>query len=259
MPISYPLENLVGLVETSIGKMVPIMKTEDLEEDPLQVFAEPYNTLILDRTGFLGEIPQIPEFALKDNIKAWVDRKAFIHNLGHAAAAYFGYYVLPDSRYMHEVLADKRVFEYTRLVMEEAGELLRAAYPDEFADEDITDHINDLLSRFQNKNLGDTIFRVGSDLFRKLGPDDRFMAPIRLAMEKKVAYGMILEAMAFGFLFRAKDENEQMFPGDIDFHKKFSENPNQAYMQICGLQASSDFMLISELKKQIEKISHNNA
>ena len=75
----------MGLVETSIGKMVPIMKTEDLEEDPLLVYAEPYNTLILDRKGFLGDIPHIEEFALKDNIKAWVDRKAFIHNLGHAA------------------------------------------------------------------------------------------------------------------------------------------------------------------------------
>jgi len=258
MPYSYSIDSMVGLVETSIGKMVPIMKAEDLEEDPLQVFAEPYNTLILDRKGFLGEIPHIEEFALKGNIKAWVDRKAFIHNLGHAAAAYFGYYLLPDCRYMHEVLADKRVIKFTRQVMEEAGELLRAVYPDEFTDEGLTDHILDLLSRFQNRNLGDTIFRVGSDLQRKLGPDDRFMATIRLAMKKKVAYGMILESMAMGFLFKAKDENEQMFPGDVEFHKRFSENPDQVFMQICGLQAASDHMLISQLKKQIEKLSHNN-
>ena len=258
LPSSYPIEDLVGLVETSIGKMVPIMKAEDLEVDPLQVFAEPYNTLILDRKGFLGEIPQIEEFALKDNIKAWVDRKAFIHNLGHASAAYFGYYLLPDSKYMHEVLADKRVIKFTRRVMQEAGGLLRAFYPDEFRDKDITDHINDLLCRFQNRNLGDTIFRVGSDLQRKLGPDDRFMATIRLAMKKRVPYGMILESMAMGFFFKAKDENEQMFPGDINFQKGVSENLDEVLEQICGLQASSDFLLISQLKKQIDKLSHNN-
>jgi mannitol-1-phosphate 5-dehydrogenase len=39
---AYPLDSLVGLVETSIGKMVPIMREEDLRGDPLQLFAEEY-------------------------------------------------------------------------------------------------------------------------------------------------------------------------------------------------------------------------
>ena len=52
LPGDYPFERLVGLVETSIGKMVPIMTQKDLDEDPLQVFAEPYNTLIVSRNGF---------------------------------------------------------------------------------------------------------------------------------------------------------------------------------------------------------------
>ena len=47
----------------------------------------------------------------------------------------------------------------------------------------LKDHIEDLLKRFGNKNLGDTIFRVGHDLERKLGKDDRFMGIVRLAQE----------------------------------------------------------------------------
>ena len=47
----YPLKKLVGLVETSIGKMVPIMSKKDIDEDILQVFAESYNNLILDKKG----------------------------------------------------------------------------------------------------------------------------------------------------------------------------------------------------------------
>ena len=47
LPPQYPIQKLIGLIETSIGKMVPIMTAEDLEKDPLVVFAEPYNTLIL--------------------------------------------------------------------------------------------------------------------------------------------------------------------------------------------------------------------
>ena len=56
LPADYPLDALVGLVETSIGKMVPIMKDEDTRQDPLWVFAEAYNELILDKRGFKGEL-----------------------------------------------------------------------------------------------------------------------------------------------------------------------------------------------------------
>ncbi|MCG8309640.1 MAG: hypothetical protein MI975_19755, partial [Cytophagales bacterium] len=35
LPKEYPIDELVGLVETSIGKMVPIMTKADLEGDPL--------------------------------------------------------------------------------------------------------------------------------------------------------------------------------------------------------------------------------
>ncbi|NJK84846.1 MAG: hypothetical protein HC906_01560 [Bacteroidales bacterium] len=87
----------MGLVETSIGKMVPIMTSKDIEEDLLQVFAEPYNTLILDKNGFKNPIPDIRGLAPKVNMKAWVDRKSFIHNLGHAVAAYIGKLFCPGT------------------------------------------------------------------------------------------------------------------------------------------------------------------
>ena len=59
LPVTYPLDRLVGLVETSIGKMVPIMQKKDIQEDILQIFAEPYNTLILNKKGFRNPIPEI--------------------------------------------------------------------------------------------------------------------------------------------------------------------------------------------------------
>lgn len=65
LPRNYPLDKRVGLVETSIGKMVPIMTEEDLKEDPLIIFAEPYNTLIVDKGGFKGPIPDIPGLSPK--------------------------------------------------------------------------------------------------------------------------------------------------------------------------------------------------
>ena len=69
----YPLNKIIGLVETSIGKMVPIMTKEDMEADILQIFAEPYNNLILDKKAFKNPIPDVKGLSPKDNMKAWVE------------------------------------------------------------------------------------------------------------------------------------------------------------------------------------------
>ena len=255
LPSLFPLDEHVGLVETSIGKMVPIMTASDLEKDPLQVFAEPYNTLILDKNGFRGKIPDIKDLALKENMKAWVDRKAFIHNLGHATAAYCGHLKFPDATFMYEVLADREVYQFTHDVMLESARILMVVYPEEFTTEHLSSHIEDLLTRFQNRNLGDTVFRVGSDLQRKLGTDDRFMGIIRMALQTNYPYGMILEAMAMGFLFQGRDEHGVMFTEDIVFHEACSNNLDRVIQHVCGLDDASDATLITQLKQNLKRKS----
>jgi mannitol-1-phosphate 5-dehydrogenase len=251
IPPGYALDRLVGLVETSIGKMVPIMSEADLARDPLQVFAEPYNTLILDRKGFRGEIPSIGAFALKDPMKAWVDRKAFIHNLGHATAAYCGYLKFPGAVFMYEVLSDPDVLKFTRSVMQESARVLLEVYPGEFTMGSLEEHIEDLLERFRNRNLGDTVFRVGCDLTRKLGRDDRFMGIIRLAQETGMPCDRIPEAMSMGFLFRATDEKGLLHPGDQEFHRRWARDPSGVLGQVCGLDPERDSRLIQRIKDRI--------
>ena len=167
---SFDLDKNVGLIETSIGKMVPIMPKSVMENDPLLVFAEPYNTLILDKKSFKNPIPDVEGLAPKDNMQAWVDRKSFIHNLGHAAAAYYGYMKFSDKIYLYEIMEKKDVYMTARTAMLQAADVLMMHYPGEFTKTDLVAHIDDLLHRFSNKSLGDTVFRVGQDLYRKLGP-----------------------------------------------------------------------------------------
>jgi mannitol-1-phosphate 5-dehydrogenase len=247
LPAEYPLEKRLGLVETSIGKMVPIVTIEELKEDPLLVSCEPYNTLILDRKGFLGPIPKIPELSLKENMKAWVDRKAFVHNLGHATAAFAGHLKYPGARFLYEVLEDPEILDFTRSVMAESAKVLEAAYPGEFPSGELLLHIDDLLARFRNRNLGDTLFRVGSDLNRKLGEGDRFMDAIRLAEKHGAEYQLILKAMAMGFSFRVPDENGRKLPGDVTFLERFKSDPEKLLEEVCGLTPGRDNRLIDSL------------
>jgi len=255
LPSDYPLDKMVGLVETSIGKMVPIITMAELEKDPLLVYAEPYNTLILDGKGFKSEIPKIEGLAPKENIKAWVDRKAFIHNLGHATAAYFGYYKHPDATFMFEILRDKEVFSFTREVMMQSAVTLKLAYPDDYSMNELEEHIDDLLERFQNKALKDTIYRVGSDLTRKLSCDDRFVGAIHLAKKFGTPFEKILKAMSYGLSFMGKDEEGKMFPSDQKFLESLSIDFDTVLVQKLSLDPVNDSFIIEELKKRYKVLS----
>jgi len=228
--------------------MVPIMTSSDLEEDPLMVFAEPYNTLIVDAKPFKSGIPDVKGLAPKQNIKAWVDWKAFIHNLGHATAAYFGSFRHPEVTYLYEVLKDEDVLRFTKETMKQAAASLQVAYPEDFKNGDLDDHIHDLLRRFQNKALKDTIFRVGHDLVRKLGADDRFIGAVHFAVENAMPYNIILEAASSAFSFSAKDENGHYFQPDVGFKKSLAADFERTVTEKLGLGRTSDSSNISDLE-----------
>jgi len=255
LPENFPIKTFVGFVETSIGKMVPIMRKEDLEKDILQVFAEPYNTLILDKKGFRNPIPDVRGLAPKDNMKAWVDRKSFIHNLGHAAVSYLGYLDNPAYEFLYEALAKNELRNEVRETMLEAADILMAEYPDEFTIIDLTNHIDDLLFRFSNKYLGDTIFRVGCDLYRKLSLHDRLAGAIVVARKHGKDYKLIIKSLVSGFYFRAMGSDGKPFEKDKAFVKDFEKGIEYLMVNVCGFNPIMDNDLINEaysISKEVE-------
>lgn len=251
----YPLKKLVGLVETSIGKMVPIMSKKDMDEDILQIFAESYNNLILDKKAFKNPIPNVKGLSPKDNMKAWVDRKSFIHNLGHAAISYLGYLYDKKFVYLYEALAVKELYSQTKETMMQASEILMKEYPGEFKKKDLEDYIDDLLKRFMNKALGDTIYRVGRDLLRKLGPDDRLVGVVKKGLEYNINVDKILYALVCGFYFRATDESDAMFDRDIEFVEKYFNNGIEyVLVNVCGFDKGKHKDIIAKCEKYSEEI-----
>jgi len=258
LPEGYPLDERVGLIETSIGKMVPIMLKKDMDEDILQVFAEPYNNLILDKKGFKNPIPEIEGLSPKENIKAWVDRKLFIHNLGHATAAYLGFQFNPEFTYLYETLAVPEIHKEVRETMLQAALILLARYPEDFTMNSLIEHIDDLLFRFQNKALGDTVFRVGCDLKRKLSAEDRLAGAIHLALELKLPYDLILKALVFGCYFRTTDEAGNQLPADLEFGIIVENGIASLLTTICGFDEIADNDLIVEairIENELIKLS----
>ena len=255
LPANYPFSKMVGLVETSIGKMVPLMTKKDVQQDVLQVFAEEYNTLILDKKAFKNPIPEIEGLAPKENMKAWVDRKLFIHNLGHAAAAYLGFLYNPKFVYLWEALEIHEIFSEVREIMQQSAAALLGKYPNEFTEESLQNHIDDLLARFRNHALGDTLFRVGYDLKRKLGSNDRISGAIKLARDMDLPYDKMLNALVCGCHFRATSENGKIFPGDIEFAAIYESGIRNVLTRICGFDEKKDKQLIEEAEKMDKEIA----
>lgn len=255
--LEVPVDSYVGFIETSIGKMVPIMTRKDVEDDILKVFAEPYNTLILDKKGFRNPVPDVKDLAPKENIEAWVDRKSFIHNLGHATAAYLGYIYNKEYIYVYEALEVKQINSSVRETMFEAAEILHSMYPDEFTIDDLSFHIDDLIERFANRFLKDTIFRIGMDLFRKLGPEDRMAGAIRAGIEHHKPVYKILYALVCGTFFRARDENGAMFEKDVQFIEHHNKGIEHVLINICGFDKNMHPALFEKAEEYFLDISKN--
>jgi mannitol-1-phosphate 5-dehydrogenase len=251
LPEDFPLDSSVGLVETSIGKMVPIMSKQQ-REDPLLVFAESYNTLIVDEKGFKTGVPAVKDLEAKENMKAYVDRKAFIHNLGHAVTAYLGYLIHPEATFIWEVIEEKRIYQAAWSAMWESAQALIAEYPQEFNPENQKEHIEDLLRRFGNRALGDTIFRVGRDLPRKLSSGDRLIGALRLDTKHSISAPYTTLGTAAAMLFRAKGPGGQLFPQDQRFCQElYPQGVNYVLETVCGLdpQSPQDHSLMNTIKK----------
>jgi len=252
MPSWNRMKSRIGLIETSIGKMVPIQTSND----PLVMLAEPYNELIVDREGFVGPLPDCPFLHPVSPIAAYVDRKLYIHNLGHATAAYLGFQRHPQAQSLADVLEDAYVLEGTREAMEQGARILLARYPKVFTPEALADHIDDLLHRFRNKALGDTVFRVGRDIGRKLRYDDRLMGAIILAEQSELAWDAIARAYRAGMEFNATDPQGLPNLQDAQLAKELqSLSAREAVLKVSALdEAGIDSGLRDRILAQLERI-----
>ncbi len=237
LPAGADPSMLPAIVECSVGKMVPLIPASLREREPTTVYAEAYNTLIVDRRTWRHEIPDIPQLAPVARIEAYVDRKLFVHNMGHAAVAYLGHIRKGEARQLWELLEEPQLLEEAREAMECSADALAAAYPEELDREELSAHIEDLLYRFSNRALGDTVYRVGRDLKRKLGPSDRIVGALRLAERHHIRSEAILRVYAAALQFRAGDEAGDLYPGDREFHRRLaSEGVDYALREVSGVR-----------------------
>jgi mannitol-1-phosphate 5-dehydrogenase len=175
-------DETVGLVEASIGRMVPVQTDAMKDGNPMRVCVERYGYLPTDKAAFKGEIPQIKNMVPFDPFDFYIKRKLYIHNMGHATCAYLGDYL--GLQYIYQSIGVPEVRLVTENAMLESAMALSKKYGVPL--DQILLHITDLLGRFTNAALLDTCQRVGGDPARKLSPADRLIGSSSLCLANGV-------------------------------------------------------------------------
>ncbi len=168
----------IGLVEASIGRMVPLQTEQMRVDDPLCICTEAYAFLPVDRAAFRGEIPSIDGLVPYAPFGYYIQRKLFLHNMGHAVCAYLG--LCFGYTYIFEAVEDQDILILVKNAMLESMLALGVEYG--VSPQALMAHVEDLLLRFQNRALADTCARVGQDPIRKLSENDRLIGAMHLCL-----------------------------------------------------------------------------
>ncbi|MBW3623089.1 MAG: mannitol-1-phosphate 5-dehydrogenase [Armatimonadetes bacterium] len=191
----------IGLAPCVVSRMVPV-PDPTLLRDPLEVIAEPYARLPVDAAGIVGPPPPIPGLEPKENFPAYVRLKLYVHNAGHAAAAYHAF--PRGCTYIHEAMEDPYIASEVDGVMREGCAALHCA---EGLDEAyLTGYREDLLHRFRNPHLGDTVARVARDPARKLAPEDRLIGAAKTALAHGIPPEHLARALAAALRFHPEGD-----------------------------------------------------
>ena len=184
----------VGLVEASIGRMVPVQTDEMKDGNPMRVCVERYGFLPTDKAAFRGGVPEIRNMVPFEPFDFYIKRKLYVHNMGHATCAYLGDVL--GLEYIYQSIDQDEVHILVQNAMLESAMALSQKYG--VALDSIMLHITDLLHRFTNAALKDTCQRVGGDPGRKLSPDDRMIGSASLALAQGVTPAYIAVGAAAG-------------------------------------------------------------
>ncbi len=230
----------IAFVDTVIGRMVPVRSAADVNRDPLRVRVEPYCELPVDANAIAGEPPTIAHLHAESPFVFWIERKLLMHNAAHAAAAYVGN--LYGYQYIHEAMKDGAVRSVVRGVLEESATALARQYGRALGP--LNEHAEDLIVRFENPALFDTVERVARDPLRKLSPGERFVC----AAERCLAQGVEPRQLAVAAGAAIRYDNASDSGAKTVQELLRAKGWDAVLHEVCGVAPGSPFaILVKEL------------
>ena len=203
---SKEIDEKIGFVEASIGRMVPALPEEKKQGNFLRVAVEPYDILPIDKDALKGEISDVKNIYPFSPFNLFIQRKLFMHNMSHATCAYLGY--LKNYEYVYEAVNDYEIRYVAYRALTQSA--LALSIENKVDIKILLEHAENLLYRFQNVALGDTIERVGKDTIRKLSENDRLIGALNLCEKHGVSSNILCVAIASAMFFNVGSDERSL-------------------------------------------------
>ncbi len=226
------LARRVGFVDTVIARMAPPLTPELRALDPSLIIVEPYKELPVDAVAFAGPPPALVGMIPAAPFAFYTERKLYIHNAGHAVLGYLGY--RRGYEYGYEALLNPEIARAVRGAMAESQQALEQKYG--LAAGSLAGHVDDLLHRFGNRALGDTIFRLGRDPSRKLAFNDRLVGAALNALSQGVEPAYLVEGITAALSF---DPAGDPIAVQLQVRLK-ADGLDSVLAEVCGLEPDSE-------------------
>lgn len=227
----------IGFVDSAVDRIVPpaTSKTGDI----LEVTVETFSEWIVDKNQFIGNIPQIKGMEPVDNLMAFVERKLFTLNTGHAITAYLGFY--NNIATIRDAILVDSICAVVQGAMQESGQVLIKRYNFDPAKHQA--YIEKILTRFENPYLHDDTARVGRQPIRKLGSGDRLVKPLLGTFEYELKNSNLLIGIAAALNYRNDDDDQAS-----DLTQQISnKGVVQTFCDISGIESNNP--IVSQIEQ----------
>ena len=220
-------DEYVAFPDCSVDRIVPPIKSEN----PIDVVVEKFYEWNVERASIKGDL-QMEGMNLADNLIAYIERKLFTLNTGHAITAYLG--KLKGLSTIADSIADEEIYTIVKAAMQESGEGLVAKYG--FDHDAHFAYIDKIIGRFRNPHLQDDVTRVGREPLRKLSANDRLIKPTMTAIE----HGFATPNLVLG-IGAALHYNNPEDPQSVQLQQAIAEvGVAKAFEQFSGVSADSE-------------------
>ena len=192
-------DKYIGFPDSAVDRIVPPVNAEG--KKPTYVVVEEFYEWIVDRNLIKGNL-ELEGMIKTDNLMAYIERKLFTLNTGHAITAYIGKY--KKYKTIDESIKDADIRNIVKGAMGESGEVLINRYS--FDREEHFKYIDKIIKRFENIYLKDDVERVGRQPLRKLGKNERLIKPLLGTLEYNTSNENLVTGIAYALKFDGSDE-----------------------------------------------------
>ncbi|KAH9962461.1 mannitol-1-phosphate 5-dehydrogenase [Russula dissimulans] len=241
------LSENIGFANCSVDRIVPAPSSPHAE-NPLDVGVEDFSEWAVDQTALRVPIdPPVQGMTLTCSLQAYIERKLFTLNCGHAIAAYLGFVNGLDR--IDQALGNEEVLKDVRGALREGGAALVKKYGLDAKEHER--YVERVLARFANAKLHDDVERVGRQPLRKLAKGDRLLGPTVMAREYGLPIDHLARGIAAAFLFDVKSD-----PQSVELTSKVDQiGIERAVTEYTEFDADSDehAKIVSAYKELKEK------